>query len=107
MVGGDVVKFSSEKRLSYHKMRSSFSMPPFSFGLFVLMSVTWVRIELLGFLPDRAAINTMDIITIPIGSFGSASVNLKSFVATVSYEVAVAGLRSTRANFFTISSDKL
>ena len=46
----------------------------------MLMFVTWVRVELLGFLSgDILAINTVDIITIRIGSFGSSSVNFEAF----------------------------
>ena len=44
----------------------------------MVMFVIWVRVELLGFLSgDILAINTVDIITIRIGSFGSSSVNLE------------------------------
>ena len=49
-------------------------------GLVVFVFVTWVRVELLGFLfGDILALDTMNVITIWIGSFGSASVNLEAF----------------------------
>ena len=75
-------------------------------GLVVLAFMTWVRVDLMGFLfGDILAINTTDIVIIWIGGLAVlAALTLiwKSlFAATVNYEIAVAeGLKPDRANFF-------
>lgn len=77
---GDVVNlFLRYAELSQDALLGLLAHATFSFGLVMLMFVTWVRVELLGFLSgDILAINTVDIITIRVGSFGSASVNLEA-----------------------------
>ena len=78
---GDVVNSILRKaELSQDALLDLLAHATLSFGLVMLMFVTWVRVELLGFLSgDILAINTLDIITIRIGSFGSSSVNLEAF----------------------------
>ena len=75
-------------------------------GLVVLAFMTWVRVDLMGFLfGDILAINTIDIATIWVGGFAVlvalAVIWKPLFAATVNYEIAVAeGLKPDRANFF-------
>ena len=75
-------------------------------GLVVLAFMTWVRVDLMGFLfGDILAINTTDIVIIWIAGLAVlAALTLiwKSlFAATLNYEIAVAeGLKPDRANFF-------
>ena len=75
-------------------------------GLVVLAFMTWVRVDLMGFLfGDILAINTTDIVIIWIGGLAvlaALALIWKSlFAATVNYEIAVAeGLKPDRANFF-------
>ena len=75
-------------------------------GLVVLAFMTWVRVDLMGFLfGDILAINTTDIVTIWVGGFAVlvalAIIWKPLFAATVNYEIAVAeGLKPDKANFF-------
>ena len=75
-------------------------------GLVVLAFMTWVRVDLMGFLfGDILAINTTDIVIIWIGGLAvlaALALIWKSlFAATVNYEIAVAeGLKPDRADFF-------
>jgi zinc transport system permease protein len=75
-------------------------------GLVVLAFMTWVRVDLMGFLfGDILAINTTDIVTIWVGGFAVlialAVIWKPLFAATVNYEIAVAeGLKPDKANFF-------
>ena len=75
-------------------------------GLVVLAFMTWVRVDLMGFLfGDILAINRTDIGIIWIGGLAvlaALALIWKSlFAATVNYEIAVAeGLKPDRANFF-------
>ena len=75
-------------------------------GLVVLAFMTWVRVDLMGFLfGDILAINKADIITIWVGGLAVlialAVIWKPLFAATVNYEIAVAeGLKPDRANFF-------
>ena len=75
-------------------------------GLVVLAFMTWVRVDLMGFLfGDILAINRTDIIIIWIGGLAVlaalALIWKPLFAATVNYEIAVAeGLKPDRANFF-------
>ena len=75
-------------------------------GLVVLAFMTWVRVDLMGFLfGDILAINTTDIVIIWIGGLAVlaalALIWKPLFAATVNYEIAVAeGLKPDRANFF-------
>ena len=75
-------------------------------GLVALAFMTWIRVDLLGFLfGDILAITQQDIVTIWIGGLVvliALSVIWKPlFAATVNYEIAVAeGLKPDRANFF-------
>ena len=75
-------------------------------GLVVLAFMTWVRVDLMGFLfGDILAINRTDIVIIWIGGLAvlaALALIWKSlFAATVNYEIAVAeGLKPDRANFF-------
>ena len=75
-------------------------------GLVVLAFMTWVRVDLMGFLfGDILAINRTDIVIIWIGGLAVlaalALIWKPLFAATVNYEIAVAeGLKPDRANFF-------
>ena len=75
-------------------------------GLVVLAFMTWVRVDLMGFLfGDILAINKADITTIWVGGLAVlialALIWKPLFAATVNYEIAVAeGLKPDRANFF-------
>ena len=75
-------------------------------GLVVLAFMTWVRVDLMGFLfGDILAINRTDIAIIWIGALAVlaalAFIWKPLFAATVNYEIAVAeGLKPDRANFF-------
>ena len=72
----------------------------------VLAFMTWVRVDLMGFLfGDILAINRTDIVIIWGGGLAvllALVLMWKTlFAATVSYEIAVAeGLKPHRANFF-------
>ena len=74
-------------------------------GLVVLAFMTWVRVDLMGFLfGDILAIDTTDIIIIWAGGLTVLSALFliwkTLFAATVSYEIAVAeGTKPDRANF--------
>ena len=95
-----------QARLSSDALLGLLAHATLAVGLVVLAFMTWVRVDLLGFLfGDILAINKADIITIWVGGLAvliALAVIWKSlFAATVNYEIAVAeGLNPDRANFF-------
>ena len=95
-----------QARLSSDALLGLLAHATLAVGLVVLGFMTWVRVDLMGFLfGDILAINKADIITIWVGGLAvliSLAVIWKSlFAATVNYEIAVAeGLNPDRANFF-------
>jgi len=95
-----------QARLSSDAILGLLAHATLAVGLVVLAFMTWVRVDLMGFLfGDILAINKADIITIWVGGLAvliALAVIWKSlFAATVNYEIAVAeGLNPDRANFF-------
>ena len=95
-----------QARLSSDALLGLLAHATLAVGLVVLAFMTWVRVDLMGFLfGDILAINKADIITIWVGGLAvltALAVIWKSlFAATVNYEIAVAeGLKPDRANFF-------
>ena len=95
-----------QARLSSDALLGLLAHATLAVGLVVLAFMTWVRVDLMGFLfGDILAINKADIITIWVGGLTvliALAVIWKSlFAATVNYEIAVAeGLKPDRANFF-------
>ena len=95
-----------QARLSSDALLGLLAHATLAVGLVVLAFMTWVRVDLMGFLfGDILAINTTDIVTIWIGGLAvliALAVIWKTlFAATVNYEIAVAeGLKPDRANFF-------
>ena len=95
-----------QARLSSDALLGLLAHATLAVGLVVLAFMTWVRVDLMGFLfGDILAINKADIITIWVGGLAvliALAVIWKSlFAATVNYEIAVAeGLNPDRANFF-------
>ena len=95
-----------QARLSSDALLGLLAHATLAVGLVVLAFMTWVRVDLMGFLfGDILAINRTDIIVIWGGGLAvllALVVMWKTlFAATVSYEIAVAeGLKPDRANFF-------
>ena len=95
-----------QARLSSDALLGLLAHATLAVGLVVFAFMTWVRVDLMGFLfGDILAINKADIITIWVGGLAvliALAVIWKSlFAATVNYEIAVAeGLKPDRANFF-------
>ena len=95
-----------QARLSSDALLGLLAHATLAVGLVVLAFMTWVRVDLMGFLfGDILAINKADIITIWVGGLAvliALAVIWKSlFAATVNYEIAVAeGLNPDRADFF-------
>ena len=95
-----------QARLSSDALLGLLAHATLAVGLVVLAFMTWVRVDLMGFLfGDILAISKADIITIWVGGLTvliALAVIWKSlFAATVNYEIAVAeGLKPDRANFF-------
>ena len=95
-----------QARLSSDALLGLLAHATLAVGLVVLAFMTWVRVDLMGFLfGDILAINRTDIIVIWGGGLAvlvALVVMWKTlFAATVSYEIAVAeGLNPDRANFF-------
>ena len=95
-----------QARLSSDALLGLLAHATLAVGLVVLAFMTWVRVDLMGFLfGDILAINKTDIITIWVGGLAvlvALAVIWKTlFAATVSYEISVAeGLKPDRANFF-------
>ncbi len=95
-----------QARLSSDALLGLLAHATLAVGLVVLAFMTWVRVDLMGFLfGDILAINKADILTIWVGGLAvliALSVIWKPlFAATVNYEIAVAeGLKPDRANFF-------
>ena len=95
-----------QARLSSDALLGLLAHATLAVGLVVLGFMTWVRVDLMGFLfGDILAINKADIITIWVGGLAvliALAVIWKSlFAATVNYEIAVAeGLNPDRADFF-------
>jgi zinc transport system permease protein len=95
-----------QARLSSDALLGLLAHATLAVGLVVLAFMTWVRVDLMGFLfGDILAINTMDIMTIWVGGLAVlaalAVIWKPLFAATVNYEIAVAeGLKPDRANFF-------
>ena len=95
-----------QARLSSDALLGLLAHATLAVGLVVLAFMTWVRVDLMGFLfGDILAINKADILTIWVGGLAvliALAVIWKSlFAATVNYEIAVAeGLNPDRANFF-------
>ena len=93
-------------RLSSDALLGLLSHATLAVGLVVLGFMTWVRVDLMGFLfGDILAINTTDITIIWAGGFAVLLALILMwktlFAATVNYEIAVAeGLKPDRANFF-------
>ena len=94
-----------QARLSSDALLGLLAHATLAVGLVVLAFMTWVRVDLMGFLfGDILAINARDIITIWFGGLAVltalAVIWKPLFAATVSYEIAVAeGLKPARANF--------
>ena len=95
-----------QARLSSDALLGLLAHATLAVGLVVLAFMSWVRVDLMGFLfGDILAINKADIITIWCGGFAVltalALIWKPLFAATVNYEIAVAeGLKPDRANFF-------
>ena len=95
-----------QARLSSDALLGLLAHATLAVGLVVLAFMTWVRVDLMGFLfGDILAINKSDIITIWVGGLAVlialAVIWKPLFAATVNYEIAVAeGLKPDRANFF-------
>ena len=95
-----------QARLSSDALLGLLAHATLAVGLVVLAFMTWVRVDLMGFLfGDILSINKADILTIWVGGLAvliALAVIWKSlFAATVNYEIAVAeGLNPDRANFF-------
>jgi zinc transport system permease protein len=95
-----------QARLSSDALLGLLAHATLAVGLVVLAFMTWVRVDLMGFLfGDILAINTTDIIIIWAGGLAVllaiAVIWKPLFAATVSNEIAVAeGLKPERANFF-------
>ena len=95
-----------QARLSSDALLGLLAHATLAVGLVVLAFMTWVRVDLMGFLfGDILAINKADIITIWVGGLAVlialAVIWKPLFAATVNYEIAVAeGLKPDRANFF-------
>ena len=95
-----------QARLSSDALLGLLAHATLAVGLVVLAFMTWVRVDLMGFLfGDILAINKADIITIWVGGLAVlialALIWKPLFAATVNYEIAVAeGLKPDRANFF-------
>ena len=95
-----------QARLSSDALLGLLAHATLAVGLVVLAFMTWVRVDLMGFLfGDILAINKADIITIWVGGLAVlialAVIWKPLFTATVNYEIAVAeGLKPDRANFF-------
>ena len=95
-----------QARLSSDALLGLLAHATLAVGLVVLAFMTWVRVDLMGFLfGDILAINKVDIITIWVGGLSVlivlAVIWKPLFAATVNYEIAVAeGLKPDRANFF-------
>lgn len=95
-----------QARLSSNALFGLLAHATLAVGLVVLAFMTWVRVDLMGFLfGDILAINKADIITIWVGGLSVlivlAVIWKPLFAATVNYEIAVAeGLKPDRANFF-------
>ena len=95
-----------QARLSSDALLGLLAHATLAVGLVVLAFMTWVRVDLLGFLfGDILAINKADIITIWVGGLAVlialAVIWKPLFAATVNYEISVAeGLKPDRANFF-------
>jgi zinc transport system permease protein len=95
-----------QARLSSDALLGLLAHATLAVGLVVLAFMTWVRVDLMGFLfGDILAINKADIITIWVGGLtvliALAVIWKPLFAATVNYEIAVAeGLKPDRANFF-------
>ena len=84
-----------QARLSSDALLGLLAHATLAVGLVVLAFMTWVRVDLMGFLfGDILAINKADIITIWVGGLAvliALAVIWKSlFAATVNYEIAVA-----------------
>ena len=94
-----------QARLSSDAVLGLLAHATLAVGLVVLAFMTWVRVDLMGFLfGDILAINTTDIATIWVGGLAVlialAVIWKPLFAATVNYEIAVAeGLKPDRANF--------
>ena len=95
-----------QARLSSDALLGLLAHATLAVGLVVLAFMTWIRVDLMGFLfGDILAINKADIITIWVGGLAVlialAVIWKPLFAATVNYEIAVAeGLNPDRANFF-------
>ena len=95
-----------QPRLSSDALLGLLAHATLAVGLVVLAFMTWVRVDLMGFLfGDILAINKADILTIWVGGLAVlialAVIWKPLFAATVNYEIAVAeGLKPDRANFF-------
>jgi zinc transport system permease protein len=95
-----------QARLSSDALLGLLAHATLAVGLVVLAFMTWVRVDLMGFLfGDILAINKADIITIWVGGLAVlialAVIWKPLFAATVNYEIAVAeGLKPDKANFF-------
>ena len=95
-----------QARLSSDALLGLLAHATLAVGLVVLAFMTWVRVDLMGFLfGDILAINKADILTIWVGGLAVlialAVIWKPLFAATVNYEIAVAeGLNPDRANFF-------
>ena len=94
-----------QARLSSDALLGLLAHATLAVGLVVLAFMTWVRVDLMGFLfGDILAINTADIMIIWVGGLAVLVALILMwktlFAATVSYEIAVAeGLKPDRANF--------
>ena len=95
-----------QARLSSDALLGLLAHSTLAVGLVVLAFMTWVRVDLMGFLfGDILAINKIDIAIIWVGGLvvlaALALIWKPLFAATVSHEIAVAeGLQPDRANFF-------
>ena len=95
-----------QARLSSDALLGLLAHATLAVGLVVLAFMTWVRVDLMGFLfGDILAINKADILTIWVGGLAVlialAVIWKPLFAATINYEIAVAeGLKPDRANFF-------
>ena len=95
-----------QARLSSDALLGLLAHATLAVGLVVLAFMTWVRVDLMGFLfGDILAINKADILTIWVGGLAVlialAVIWKPLFAATVNYEIAVAeGLKPDRAYFF-------
>ena len=94
-----------QARLSSDALLGLLAHATLAVGLVVLAFMTWVRVDLMGFLfGDILAINTADIMIIWVGGLAVLVALILMwktlFAATVSYEIALAeGLKPDRANF--------